>query len=115
MRLGRTAHGAAGLGLAAATGKRQRQGVRRGKLQQPVEMCQVVAEELVELDHGARRIVVAQPPEPVRTLAQGQACRRGFAVGGVQPAAAHDQIVAALGGAQEIPGAVFLAVANPCG
>ena len=56
-------------------------------MQQLVQIGQMLAEELLEITDGARRIVVAKPPEPVGSLAHGQLAISAFPLIGRQSGA----------------------------
>ena len=82
-------------------------------MKQMIEMAQVAPEQLLELSDGFRRIVTAQPPEPVGTFADGELRRRRIAGGRIEAVATHHQIVALFGGAEQIPGGVLVLGADP--
>src|SRR5579862_250294 len=69
---GGAAHRASMLRGAVSFGDRLRQLPGRSQVQPPVERQQLAAVQPVELAHRIGRVVIAEPPEPVRTLAQRQ-------------------------------------------
>ncbi|MNC06857.1 hypothetical protein D3C75_543800 [compost metagenome] len=86
---------------------------RNRQLEQAIECLEVVAKQQVEAGDRVWRVVVAQPPEPVRTFAAGQALQDLRPPLGAQPAAVEDAIGALFGGAEQFPGAVLVGTADP--
>ena len=84
-------------------------------MHQAIQARQVVAEQAVEAGHRGRRIVVAEPPEPVGALAHGKLGLRRGGRGLVQAPAGGDQVIALLRRAQQLPGAVLVRVPYPGG
>src|SRR6516162_241233 len=105
-------HDPAVLGHAAAGCDRQREGTRRGEVESSVECQQLAAIEAVELTHGIGGVVVAEPPEPVRALAEGELPASGGSPG-VIIRFAHDVVIGLLGIAQQVPGTVLRGVTDP--
>src|SRR5687768_6775429 len=85
------------------------------QFEQSVKISEIIAKQLVETRYHVRRVIIAQPPEPVRAFAGSQL---PFGLGHFltgQTSALHHEIVTMLGRAEQVPGAVFVAVADPCG
>ena len=81
---------------------------RRRELEQLVEAAEVVAEQAIEGRDRVVRVVVAEPPEPVGALADGELARSRFRLLGGQASARHHQVVAVLHLGQQIPRAVLV-------
>jgi hypothetical protein len=83
-----------------------------GQVEQAVEGFQVFAEQAVEAGYRLRRVVVAQPPEPVGAFANGQpADDFGLRRASSRPLSSARSALLDL--AQHFPGAVFVRVADP--
>jgi len=71
--------------------------------------------EAIELTHRIRRIVVAEPPEPIRALAQSQLALGGRLLLALRRIGLHYTIEGQLRLAQEIPRPVLGGIAHPGG
>ena len=78
-----------------------------------VEVGEVAAIEMIETGHGLARVVITEPPEPVGTFADRQLVFGGYRLFRREATAALNHVVTLFGGAEQIPGVVLFAVADP--
>src|SRR4051812_23321534 len=74
-----------------------------------------MAEQLVEVTYGFSRVVIAEPPVPVRCLAGRQLLCGAFTLRGVETARRQHAVVGDLCLAEQIPGQILVALPHPRG
>src|SRR5690606_38250409 len=65
-------HGATHLGVPAAARQRHRQLLGHARAEHPVQLDELAPIQALEVVHAARGVVVAEPSEPVGSLAHGE-------------------------------------------
>ena len=88
---------------------------RRCHIEQLVELREMRTEQALEIAHRLRRVVIAEPPEPVGALADGQLQARTLCLIRRKSIRGERAIEYLLGFDQHVPAAVLVGTADPGG